>query len=381
MHSSNSDFYFGLLRVSVAQLLAARGFDRTKASTVDTLADLHVRFMGLLVKEVRALAAARCDGDDDSVALQDLTLAMANLGLLKPNEALDVYGENPQLATGDAALCRFKQWCEDQQTTFEVEEILPVHLAEKEAAQSQETQQQAQEQGPGVFALPQTTNAASSEETAAKVAEEERRREELMEELEDSGDTRDWLSLQVARQRVQIYNKRYAREIAVDPEEAPNSVPDFTILPLVPGLRYSALRNTCTSSGAPAPAAGAEGDTRLQNETVPSSAPAMDASHDDDELTTTIEDDKTRVWQDRAAKLTQLLPAMAPHTRLDNITLSYEQDGDDDIASDSDSDNAIEEVDIPVADMNPDNITFDEFGDMDDAFQRRASLDYGAQMF
>ena len=58
MHSSNSDFYFGLLRVSVAQLLAARGFDRTKASTVDTLADLHVRFMGLLVKEVRALAVS-----------------------------------------------------------------------------------------------------------------------------------------------------------------------------------------------------------------------------------------------------------------------------------------------------------------------------------
>lgn len=416
MHSSNSDFFFGLLRVSVAQLLASRGFDRSKASTVDTLADLHVRFLGLLVQEVRSLAAARCSGDDGGIALQDLTLAMANLGLLKPCDALDVYGENPQADSGLEALQQFRQWCTEQQVGFDLGEVVPVHLAETQRladAQEQRSAQVLQTQGGpgGVFALPQANNdATATEESAAKVADEEQRRDALLRQMADDGEARDWLALQVGRQRVQIYNRRYTREVAMamaeDPGAAdddsaglPSSVPEFAALPAVPGLRYSALRNTCTSSGSgvvpsSSSTSGAplDNDTKLQNETVPSVAVPLSntsdnaANHDDN-----IDDERAEeqrrnaaLWQDKAARLTQLLPAMTPATRLDNITLSYEQSDDDDMQSDamqSDDENAIEETDMPLAAMDTDNINFDEFGDMDDTFQRRASLDYGQQMF
>ncbi|SMN19106.1 similar to Saccharomyces cerevisiae YPL011C TAF3 TFIID subunit (47 kDa), involved in promoter binding and RNA polymerase II transcription initiation [Maudiozyma saulgeensis] len=444
MTTSNNDFYFGLLRISVIQMLKAQGFDRSKSSTVDTLSDLYIKFLRLLVLEVTKLAHARADVDD-TIALQDISQAFTNLGLIKPNDLLDVYDENPE-APGDSGARALKKWClnsiqlsnsrkvalpnidmlrmlnenpkinqQPTTTTTSNSKTSTNQLVNENNSSASATTDgllpinhtQPQKQ---IFAIPDYMNPAqqNQQEELEKEKEEENN---LIEELINNGDTDDWIRLLIVRQKLKIYNRR--RKIETENSTSTTHthsskvantdipvIPDIKSLPNIAGLKYSILYNTLLSNS-PEISRGSslEGELKSHNEILPiieerdiaspdniSTSVAVDTDHGP------ISDDAASIMQ-RVSLLTKLLPIMKPDTKLDNISLSYEnsdfdnvdqdnnhasEKGNDDISTFEHEDDNMDGDNNMQLGSTTNNINFDEFGDMDNTFQRRASLDYGS---
>lgn len=76
-------FYFGLLRVSICQILKANGFDKCKPSIVNFLTDIYIEYFTGLVEKARKFNDLR-DGDD-ILSEQDLLQSMNEMGLLRLN--------------------------------------------------------------------------------------------------------------------------------------------------------------------------------------------------------------------------------------------------------------------------------------------------------
>ncbi|KAL6939955.1 hypothetical protein ACO0RG_003806 [Hanseniaspora osmophila] len=117
--NNQENFHFNLLRVSMIQLLSGVGFERANKQTLNTVTDLYIKFFSLLVKEVEKMVSIRDQqlSDDHNyshngslLTLQDLSQALINLKIVKPYDTLDVYGENPYIAD-DAGMKKFKEWC------------------------------------------------------------------------------------------------------------------------------------------------------------------------------------------------------------------------------------------------------------------------------
>ena len=484
MTTSDHDFFFGLLKVSILQLLKAQGFDKARPSTIDIVTDLYIKFLELLISEIKKLILARCSRDDttdasfdvdvDTVALQDITQAFVNLKIVRPVDVLDVYDENPQ-SFSDKGFQILKDWCLNNRRLRDARKVAAAPLT---ALRIEEIAGAVGAAGTvdndttisGANMIPTTAVSGSSMQAfpdymgdlrANQEEELERRREktnELIEELVANGDTRDWIRLLIARQRLYLFHRRkHGRNMnnslssSLPGYSVSNSnpnildqsieIPDITSLPHISGLKNSVLAPRVSNSHWN-PTEGSE--VKSNNDFIPfsldpSRQSSADSSMDESELSQLSEDDIKRLKH--AATLSMSLPAMHPELRLDEIVLSFENDesldsdndmegeigrtdlhevdelgedmggdrsgggdgsnsnNDNNGSSNNNNNNNSSRVPASVADglgspnnvsssgigndqlqMEPEfenDIAFDEIADMNNTFQRRASLDFG----
>lgn len=349
--ASSADFYFGLLRVSIIQLLKSHGFDRAKPTTVDILTDLYIRYLALLIQEILKSAQAREDWDE-TVALQDITLALQNLGVTKPMDVLDLYDENPSLPS-DRGMQKFKSWC--------VNDFQPAD-ARRVALPTGDLLRSSSKPAKPLSLIPEYINQLQHERQRDPKGGED---DKLIEELINNGDVDDWIRAVFARQRI-----NYAKRIT---GKEPHSVES---LPSITGLKHSVLNLSHSAS--------------ISNSQVLPSL-VQPAENEDSEVSR------------KTASLLQRLPAMRPEWRLDNVSLSYDQeplDGDD--QSKDNEDIEPKDIDIDAIEGVPTSLSADgdfdttnpsgsnfilqdnadtqfaEMEDMDNTFQRRESLDFGS---
>lgn len=349
--TSNREFHFGLLRVSIIQLLKSHGFDRAKPSSVDTLTDLYTRYLGLLTVEIIKLAQSRMDLDD-TIALQDITTAFQNLGIIKPVDVLDIYDENPELPS-DSGVTKFKEWCLDNHQPKDA------RLVGLPTGDLLNINQRASKP---LSLIPEYINQLQNDPQREKGSKENREQEKLIEELINNGDVDDWIRLIVARQRINLAKKITGKE--------PH---DIKSLPSIAGFKHSVLNHQKY-----------HGALILNNQLLPT-PPTLSS----EELSPALE---------RGAELMKILPIMRPDWKLENLQLSYEKLSDAFEIQESDEDEDEiggkvdeDQIDIPMNDNDVENdmgaftldpnmdTQFDELEDMNNTFQRRESLDFGDQ--
>ncbi|RCK62830.1 Transcription initiation factor TFIID subunit 3 [Candida viswanathii] len=85
----DDSFYFALLRVSVAQILKANGFDKCKPSTLNVVTDLYLQIFQNAIKESLKCSSLRTNSN--SPEIQDITQALINIGLFKVNELTRIH--------------------------------------------------------------------------------------------------------------------------------------------------------------------------------------------------------------------------------------------------------------------------------------------------
>lgn len=339
--ASANDFYFGLLRVSMIQLLKSQGFDRARPTTVDAITDLYRRYLGLLTGEIMKLAESRCD-IDNTVSLQDITLAFQNLGVIKPIDMLDVYDENPELPS-DRGMKKFKEWClNDMQPRESRMVALPTADLLKSKPKTSKP----------LSLIPEYINQLQQKQDPSQENKGDEE-DELIEELINNGDLDDWIKFVLARQRINLAKRVSGKE----PQHINN-------LPSIGGLKYSLLEPPTQSS--------------VNNEPLP----------------TPLDSDGEEVQQSESTvdELVKRLPLMRPESRLENITLSFENEEYDpssdeneadvlpqdslEFAIDQDSKRIGMDADINDFSLDPDiNTNFEELEDMDGNFQRKDYLD------
>ncbi|CAI4053598.1 Taf3p SKDI_16G2560 [Saccharomyces kudriavzevii IFO 1802] len=349
--TSNHDFYFALLRISILQLLKAQGFDRARPSLVDLMTDLYAKFLGLLASEISSIAQARCD-QDDTVALQDITVALENLGIVKPTNVLDVYDENSELSSS-RGMEKFKDWC-----------IYSAQLSDARivALPTVELLQNAEKESDLLSAIPDYLNQLLQNKGAKQKLETKNRKNELIEDLINNNELDDWIKLVVARQRINLIGRASKKE--------PQNV---VTLPHIGGYKSSILSHHRNS-------------TITDEDRLPSAMTARD-------------DDASADIQANPY-VTSKLPIMRAENRLENITLSFENEelessdemeNSDQAPKDNNNDerskenNQSETVSPHDDDHDVSMFQFDsnvdtkwaEQEDMDSTFQRRTSLDYG----
>lgn len=346
--ASTSDFYFGLLRVSMIQLLKSHGFERAKPTTVDVLTDLYIRYFALLTAEIVRSAQAREDCDD-TVALQDITLALQNLGVIKPMDVLDVYDENPNLPS-DRGMQNFKNWCvNDRQPANARAVALPTGDLLRSSSKPAKP----------LSLIPEYINQLQHDpQRESKVSDDDK----LVEELINSGDVDDWIRAVFARQRI-----NYARRISGKEPHTMESLPSIT------GLKHSVLDRSI-------------GSNPSNNQVLPN---PVEPSNDED-----------NEFLKKSTELLRRLPAMRPEWKIDNVSLSSDQELIGDDSHFHENQNNDNDIDISALDDVPTNLESDdelgitnsngfildtnadtqfaELEDMDNTFQRRESLDFGS---
>ncbi|EJS41301.1 taf3p [Saccharomyces arboricola H-6] len=349
--TTNHDFYFALLRISMLQLLKAQGFDRARPSLVDVITDLYAKFLNLLASEINSIARARCD-QDDTIALQDITLALENLGIVKPTNALDVYDENSELSSS-RGMEKFKDWC------LYNTQLKDAHII---ALPTVELLQNEEKESDPLSAIPDYLNQLLQNKSAKQKLETKNRKTELIEDLINNNGLDDWIKLVAARQRINLIEKASKKDSQ-----------NVVALPHIGGYKSSVLShhhiNTITN------------EDRL---------PSVMTPRDEDALTEIKEN----------PYVTSKLPIMKTENRLENITLSFEneelessdemEDSDQTPEENNDEENSKENnksaTGSPHNDVHDSSMfQFDsnvdtkwaEQEDMDSTFQRRTSLDYG----
>lgn len=76
------DLHYALLRILMAQILKASGFDKCKPSTLNTVTDLYLHFLRLLLLQSLKFQQQR---NGTHMDVRDVTQAMLSVGLIKPN--------------------------------------------------------------------------------------------------------------------------------------------------------------------------------------------------------------------------------------------------------------------------------------------------------
>lgn len=198
------------------QLLKSHGFDKAQPSTVDAFTDLYVRFLQLLVLEVMKLSRCREDEYGD-VALQDLSQAFLNVGLLKPMNTLDIYDENPNQVS-DAGMQKFKEWC--------LSSIIPKE-ARAMATPTPDLLRPKDKSSKPLSMIPEYINQLDKTTKKAGVNGQENN---VIEQLISSGDMDDWVRFTIRRQQLNNARKISGREVK-----------EISNLPPLPGLKNSSL--------------------------------------------------------------------------------------------------------------------------------------------
>lgn len=402
--TSNDDFYFSLLRVSMLQLLKATGFDRARPSTVDIFTDLYIKWLELMLSEVKKMSQARqlpgdsdyVDSSNSNIALQDISQAMVNLGQVKPMDLLDIYDENPNLPS-DKGFQMWKQWClNDVQLQYTKDVSLPpIDLVRFDLNKKIETMANAKkhagftigptkdaEEGDKQTNNNKITNRVSGAENTTdylnkiqsassngmilddELQKELLKEDEIIEEIINNGDTDDWIKFVLIRQRLNIWNKKPQNTLPTKTSQLSN----------IGGLKNSLLNVTLRNNNLE----DLETDNnitqtiRSNNDYIPIIPQAIldGLNHDpNNNITTTtntgvdpsLNDTNNSITEDdiqyaqRAQEYMKRLPAMLKDNRLDNITLSYEND-----IIESDDDEEEEEDDSEEEDSDEEAIEEDE---------------------
>lgn len=78
-----SSFFFALLRISIAQIIKAAGFDRCEPSILNTLTEIYIQHLKLVVSK----SLKYCEQRTNSINLeiQDVTQALLHIGFIKPD--------------------------------------------------------------------------------------------------------------------------------------------------------------------------------------------------------------------------------------------------------------------------------------------------------
>lgn len=74
--------YFCLLRISVAQIIKAAGFDKCKPSTLNTLTDIYIQYLKLILKECLKFSDNRINSNQ--IEVQDVLQGLLSVGFIKP---------------------------------------------------------------------------------------------------------------------------------------------------------------------------------------------------------------------------------------------------------------------------------------------------------
>lgn len=77
------EFFFSLLRISVAQILKALGFDRCKPSVLNIITDLYIKHFQLVIEKAQKFAIART-GCTNDIAIPDIYQAFIASGFIRP---------------------------------------------------------------------------------------------------------------------------------------------------------------------------------------------------------------------------------------------------------------------------------------------------------
>lgn len=77
------EFFFSLLRISVAQILKALGFDKCKPSVLNIVTDLYIKHLQLVVGNAQKFALARTNSSN-SIDVPDILQAFQAAGTVKP---------------------------------------------------------------------------------------------------------------------------------------------------------------------------------------------------------------------------------------------------------------------------------------------------------
>lgn len=88
----DESFHFTLLRISIAQILKASGFDKCKPSILNILTDIYIQYFKLLLSRTLKFSNQRVNSND--IGIQDVTQAMLDIGFIKPSSFenyLDAY--------------------------------------------------------------------------------------------------------------------------------------------------------------------------------------------------------------------------------------------------------------------------------------------------
>ncbi|BAO40353.1 transcription initiation factor TFIID subunit 3 [Kluyveromyces marxianus] len=343
--TSDEKFYFSLLRISMIQLLRAHGFDKAKSSTIDLFTDLYIRYLELAIHEIRKLALDRGDLDEE-VALQDITQGLLNIGAFKPTNLLDTYDEHP-FAPGDEGMQKFKRWLLEDPATTEARVI---------CTPTPDLLKMSEKSNKPLTMIPEYINQLNVSEKKPTDGDDE---VELIEAMINNGDMDDWISFTVAAQRIELAKRKTGK------------VPkDTTSLPSIPGFKYSKLGGTRSTGNNSCIPVGVE---------IPEENEGEEVVHDS-------------AQHELLTKLLSKLPVGNPENKLENITVSYEEDIDEEMELPpvENMDQDAELVDIEKQNFefdspgpggltlgNIDTKDLDEMEDMQNTFERRTSLDYG----
>lgn len=114
-------FHFALLRISIAQILKANGFDKCKPSVLNVLTDIYINYLKKLVCE--ALKCSQLRTKSNHIEVQDVTESMILVGFIKPenylrlddsqdNELYNAYSMSkvPKSAYNTKSLDSFVNW-------------------------------------------------------------------------------------------------------------------------------------------------------------------------------------------------------------------------------------------------------------------------------
>lgn len=99
-----STFNFHLLRICIAQLLKAHGFDKTNNRALDVVTDLFIRYLRLLTLTVIKYTDLR--NDEESV-IQDFGNAFRELRIISPANIIDPYDIGGLTSRG---ITNFENW-------------------------------------------------------------------------------------------------------------------------------------------------------------------------------------------------------------------------------------------------------------------------------
>ncbi|CDO96576.1 unnamed protein product [Kluyveromyces dobzhanskii CBS 2104] len=326
------------------QLLRAHGFDRAKQGTVDLFTDLYVRYLELMIQEIRKLALDRGDLDEE-IALQDITQGMLNIGIFKPMNLLDVYDENPFIQ-GDEGMQNFKRWLLKDPATADARVI---------STPSPELLKVGDKSSKPLSMIPEYINQLNVSDKKTGDRENET---ELVEAMINNGDMDDWIQFMLTSQKLDLAKRKSGK--------LPQ---DLSSLPSIPGLKYSKLSQSRMS---------------VPNSCIPV---GFEINEDDEEEKHDIQDS---VEHQVLEKLISKLPIGNPRNRLENISVSYEDDTleteeplniEEDQQELTDIDKGEYDFNAPGSGAltlgNLGTTKLDEMEDMENTFERRTSLDYG----
>ncbi len=99
-----STFNFHLLRICIAQLLKAHGFDRTNNRALDVVTDLFIRYLRLLTLTIIKYTELR---NDEEPIIQDFGNAFRELRIISPANVLDPFDMGRLTLKG---ITNFENW-------------------------------------------------------------------------------------------------------------------------------------------------------------------------------------------------------------------------------------------------------------------------------